>query len=224
MFFSKKKRKERQRLEDDLKAFKNIVKMLMDAIYKLDEYIQTMNNKGDYTYDTIAYIHRSIEDVANAILIYNENRFTHNYYSPKLLSVGKELLDTSNQLHDHGKNLSIIVKNFQLTKDGIDAMIDSELDIDGDAVMQIRGKMLNMNLTAKQITLTIYDDLMTIRDLLYQLRNIVGFDHIAIMSGTDLVLLYEYFEAKFKQELKCEIRFDRCEIRRIKHSIKEEST
>ena len=214
MFFSKRKR--RKQLEKDLASYKNIVQILTNAIYKMDEVIQKMLTHGDCSYNSISYIYRSMQDILNAISVYKGNRFTHAYYESCLSELQINMRKIVESLDEYGKQLCIAVKNFKITKDGLEDIEREQnvLDIDSESLENIHANMLNLSLSAKRLTFLIHEELIDLRSALYTLRWITSTDYIIILSGADIIEMYEYYEERYQNEIRCEIRFDKKTITR----------
>lgn len=212
MFFSKK-RKEKQFRENEKKAFVEIVKLITNSIYKLDSVIQTMLSKGDCHYDSISFIYRSIQDMIAAIDIYSKNTFTSPGNSVSIQNLINEFKDVSEEIEEDGKKLSILVKNFNMTKRGIDELHEADMPISSDSLDHVMSNMFSMKMAAKQMMLDIHIDLTKIRSLLYDLRWIISKDYISIIAGIDIDLLHQYYQKKYEQIIHNEVRFDKVSLR-----------
>lgn len=212
MFFSKK-RKEKKFRENEKRSFAEIVKLTTNSIYKLDSVIQTMLNKGDCHYDSISFVFRSIQDMIAAIDIYSKNAFTSPGNSVSIQNLIKEFKDVSEEIEEDGKKLSILVKNFNMTKRGIDELHESDMPISSDSLDRVMSNMFSMKMAAQQMTLDIHIDLTKIRSLLYDLRWIVSKDYISIIAGVDIELLDQYYHKNYEQIIHNEVMFDKISLR-----------
>ena len=212
MFFSKK-RKRKQFLENEKKSFVEIVRLITNSIYKLDSVVQTMLNKGDCHYDSISFVFRSIQDMIAAMDIYSKNEFTSPGNSLSIQNLIKEFKDVSEEIEEDAKKLSIIVKNFNTTKRGIDELHESDISVSPDSIEHLMANMISMKISAQQITVDIHIDLTQIRSLLYNLRWIISQDYIAIIAGIDIELLHQYYQKSYKQIIHNEVMFDKVSLR-----------
>ena len=66
-------RKRKKKLQQELDTFQHAVITLMDGIHKFDSHLEKTLHEESYSYDNIAFIARSVEDLNSACNVYKDN-------------------------------------------------------------------------------------------------------------------------------------------------------
>lgn len=217
LFFSKRKelKKRKAQLESDVNEFKTIVKNIMTGIYKFDECMQRIIDVGDVSLHTAMFITRSTDDLFVLFQLYRNNRFFH-ISNNKIISEKLDILkEIGTRIKNNAEDLQIMIENHKMTIKGLKACDNADVEISGDTVAEVHGKILELTLMINKKMFDIRTDHVVFRSTLISLRGIVSRDYIPIISGVDIPLLYEDYESEVNQYLTNEILFDKVEIEKI---------
>ena len=223
MFFSKKKRKQQEREEIDIKEFQVCVKNLWNGLHALDEKTQIVLKHNDVSHDTALFIMRSTEDLLSILSVYKRSKYFHDYMSPSIDSATKILKSFIFKQEEAARNLVMLHENRKMTKRQLEkgveeGYVEEDTDEDVSAELFKMGLMISEQIFQMRIGYREY------RSTLNMLRGVISMDYIAIASGINIPLLYEDYESLVHNHIKREIHFDTDEIKRELVEIKEEKS
>ena len=200
-----KKRKKRKQEADQFRA---TVTSLMMGIHKFDEYLEKVCNEESYTYNHIAFISRSTEDLFAMCNIYSMSYFFHAYnmvnmnnYMELMMKVFRDLEPTARSFDKSLKLYKEAQDVFRKLKEACDT--DDYLDELADTAE----KLAEVKVHLKNLSTNIHIDLLTMRSVLLLIRHIVSRDYMKILAGIDLVEAYELEEKRIKREMSMLIRY-----------------
>ena len=223
MFFSKKKKKQQERDEIDIREFQTCVKNLWNGIHALDEKTQIILRNNDVSHDTALFIMRSTEDLLSILSMYKRSKYFHDYMSPSIDSASKLLKTIIFKQEEAARNLLMLHENRKMTKRQLKKGTD-EGYVEDDISEDVSAELFKMGLLISEQVFQMRIGYREYRSTLNMLRAVVSMDYIAIISGINIPLLYEDYESLVHNHIKREIHFDTEEIKKELVKIKEETS
>lgn len=222
MFFSKKKRLQRMKDELALREFRISVTNLMNGIKKLDDCVQKIIKNKDMSHNTALFVMRNTEDLLSVVSIYKHTKYYHEYLDPSINKSMTMLKDMMFDQESNARKLAMLIENFETTKKNAEKGFEANI-VDAGDLHKINERLYTANLMIEQLIFQMKMNYRDYRAALAMLRGIVANDHIAILSGIDIPLLYEDYETLVHNHCaKRDILFDAEEIEKILASKQKE--
>lgn len=214
MFGRKKKE-----LQHEVDEFKNIVTNLWGGLHKVDAIVEKIDNELMYGYDKTCFVVRNLEDTISLLQLYRDNRFFHTYNK---FMIDQGILVLSQSMSDIESNArrldDIAFKLHQIHE----SFSDDEEDADDEfSDNQMINQLKSLHAKIIDSIHTIHMTYQTIRSTLTGVRIIVSKDYMTLITGVDVVRLYQDTEENMKRELRHEIRFDKYQFIKAKGDRKE---
>lgn len=201
-------RKRKKKLQQELDTFQNTVIALMDGIHKFDSHLEKTLHEESYSYDNIAFIARSVEDLNSACDVYKDNYFFHNYNAFRMNKCMELLTKALHDMEPLTRDLHFIVNGY---KQGITLLeqIEEADDIESyqEEFDDTKTKLKEVQLHIQKMLSEIGTDILSMRSMLLLIREIVSRDYFKIILKSDLIEAYEIEEKRMKHEIKAVIRY-----------------